>query len=141
MKLLPWPWGEYTDIRPFDAYNVSINSRSQVKEEAWEFVKFLLAEDTQFYLSERNFAVNRKADEKRIAVFDEELEKYNLLGEDNIKAISYIKNSINKNRALGVPDELFNTIWNEIKIYLSGSRSIEETAKVIQNKVELYLNE
>lgn len=104
-------------------------------------MKFIFVEDTQFYLSERNFAVNRKADEKRIAVFDEELEKYNLLGEDNIKAISYIKNSINKNRALGVPDELFNTIWNEIKIYLSGSRSIEETAKVIQNKVELYLNE
>lgn len=104
-------------------------------------MKFLLAEDTQFYLSESNFAVNRKADEKRIAVFAEELEKYNLLGEDNIKAISDIKNSINKNGALGVPDELFNIIWNEIKIYLSSSRSIEETAKVIQNKVELYLNE
>lgn len=141
MRLLPWPWGEYTDTRTFDAYNVSINSRSQNKEEAWEFVKYLLSEDIQFYLSENNFAVNRKADERRIAAFAEELEKYNLLGDDNIEAINDIKNSLNKNAALGVPDELFNTIWEEVKAYLCGSGSAEETAKVIQNKVELYLNE
>ncbi|HCJ56480.1 MAG TPA: hypothetical protein DHV55_03165, partial [Clostridiaceae bacterium] len=124
-----------------DAYNVSINSRSQNKEEAWEFVKYLLSEDIQFYLSENNFAVNRKADERRVAAFAEELEKYNLLGDDNIEAINDIKNSLNKNAALGVPDELFNTIWEEVKAYLCGSGSAEETAKVIQNKVELYLNE
>ncbi|HCJ56520.1 MAG TPA: hypothetical protein DHV55_03405 [Clostridiaceae bacterium] len=85
--------------------------------------------------------INKEADKKRLALIEEEYKKYNRFNKDNMEALNKIKSSLSKNAVLGVPDELFNIIWEEIKAYLSGSKSAEETAKVIQNKVELYLNE
>ena len=71
----------------------------------------------------------------------EPMKKSGFDADANLQAFKDINGSLNKNEALRVPDELFNTIWEEIKTYLSEDKGLEETVKTIQNKVELYLNE
>jgi len=48
---------------------------------------------------------------------------------------------LNKNDAFTFSDEFFDFIWIEVESFLKNEKSAEETAKVVQNKVELYLNE
>ncbi len=139
--VLPEPRSEYSNSIPFLSYNASILEGSSEKEEAWLFIKYLLSEDIQFYLSEKSMVINKEADNKRQEAVYEEFKNYNKDSKDAVEATNKIKSSLNKNSALRAPDELFNTIWEEIKAYLSGGKSAEETAKTIQNKVELYLNE
>lgn len=139
--LLPWPKPEYGNTEVFFAYNAAINSKSEYKDEAWKFIKHLLSEDIQFYIGEDDFTVNKKAGERLLEVQLEQLKKRGYDAYANLQAFKDINNSLNKNEALQVPDELFNTIWEEIDLYLSGSKNEEETIKVVQSKVELYLNE
>ena len=141
IAVLPAPRSEYSDSIVFLSYNASILEGSSKKEEAWSFIKYLLSEDIQLYLSEGSMVINKEADKKRLALIEEKYKKYNRFNKDNMEALNEIKNSLSKNTVLGVPDELFNIIWEEIKTYLSGSKSAEETVKVVQNKVDLYLNE
>ncbi|HCJ56516.1 MAG TPA: hypothetical protein DHV55_03385 [Clostridiaceae bacterium] len=141
--VLPSPKGEYSDAKTFKSFNASINDGSKNKEEAWKFVKYLLSEEIQFYISENDFVINKKADERRISEYLAKMKETNRLEESNayVENLNIIRSNLNNNSSFVPQDELFNTIWEEIKVYLSGSRSAEETAKTIQNKVELYLNE
>ena len=141
MILLPRPKPEYGGNKAFLAYNAAINSKSKYKDEAWKFIKYLLSEDIQFYIGEWDMPVNKKAGERLLEIQLEGLKKNGYDTDSNLQAFKDINNSLNKNAALQIPDELYNTIWEEIKTYLSGSKSEEETVKAIQNKVELYLNE
>ncbi|SHI74490.1 extracellular solute-binding protein [Lutispora thermophila] len=139
--LLPRPKPEYGDTKAFIAYNAGINSKSKYKDEAWEFIKFLLRDDIQSYIGEKDIPVNKRAGEKVLENQLERMRKYGFDADANLQAFKDINSSLNKNEALEVPDELFNTIWEEIKTYLSGNKSEDEVVKVMQNKVELYLNE
>lgn len=38
-------------------------------------------------------------------------------------------------------NEIFNIVYNELDICMSGDRSVEETINIIQNRVQLYLDE
>lgn len=139
--LLPRPKPEHGGNKAFFAYNAGINSNSKYKDEAWEYIKYLLSEDIQFYIGENDIPVNKRADERVLETQLEWMKKNGYDADANLEAFKDIKNSLNKNAALQVPDELFNTIWEEIKTYLSRGKGLEETTKTIQNKVELYLNE
>ena len=139
--LLPRPKPEHGGNKAFFAYNAGINSNSKYKDEAWEYIKYLLSEDIQFYIGENDIPVNKRADERVLEIQLEPMKKSGFDADANLQAFKDINGSLNKNEALRVPDELFNTIWEEIKTYLSEDKGLEETVKTIQNKVELYLNE
>jgi len=143
IRIIPIPEGEKTKSRLFMSYNASILEKSKNKDLSWEFIKYLLSEENQFFLSEYQFVLNKKAEEKRIELFFKQQEDDDMkrVTESEMENIIAIKNSLNKNDAFTFSDEFFDFIWIEVESFLKNEKSAEETAKVVQNKVELYLNE
>ncbi|MGF7058758.1 extracellular solute-binding protein [Brassicibacter mesophilus] len=145
-KVVSAPKGEYTGNRLFYSDFLSINTNSKYKEEAWEFIKFMLTEEIQT-TNEGVFHVNNKANEKQIAEIFEFQEKYKSVMEKNklyyvkeedIKELDRIIENLNKS---GTGDPFYDVIYKEIESFLKGEKTAEETAKMIQNKAEIYLLE
>jgi multiple sugar transport system substrate-binding protein len=128
----------------------AINSRSKNKELAWAFIKFLLSEDMQLStafspssLPLHNSARSQKAEllfsgafmgrgEPLDANQRAALEKY-------IAAVETLSDRIN---SFTVRDTLIDdTINAEAQYFFNGSRTAAEVARVLQGKVDLYLNE
>lgn len=143
-NIIPVPKGLRTDIREVPADCIAINSNSKYKAEAWEFIKLLLSEKVQLKLSEDNFAVSNKANERSKADMLMYLDKYPSSKYyrptdkemDNLKDIMAVVNKIESYNP-----ELNEMIWNEVEHYIKNEKSAEDTAKAIQNKVQLYLQE
>ncbi|MGF7058756.1 extracellular solute-binding protein [Brassicibacter mesophilus] len=140
------PKGEYTGSREFYSHFLSINTNSKHKEEAWKFIKFVLTEEIQLS-NEGYFYINNKANEKQIDdVFkfqekykkDMEKRNYYYVQEEDIEKVDRLKNNINK---LRINDPFYDVIYEEIQPFLKGEKTAEETAKMIQNKAEIYLLE
>jgi multiple sugar transport system substrate-binding protein len=133
-----------TGIREVSVQNIAINSNSLYKEEAWEFIKLLLSEEVQYKLSGSNYLpVNIKADKKSLADMFNDV---NLIPTEwyrpTEKDIGHLKGYMAKiNKISSYDQELDKLIWNEVEKYMKNEKSVEETAKAVQNKVELYLNE
>ena len=141
-----------------------INSGSQNKETAWAFIKFLLSEEMQLAntmptsLPLLNSAREKKAEntltglgamrgysaqggqggqapqmtEAQQAALAEALTGYNA-------AVERLSNQIN---AYIFKDTIVNDmISSEVQYFFEGSKSAEEVANVLQNRVNLYLNE
>jgi multiple sugar transport system substrate-binding protein len=138
-----------------------INSQSKNKALAWAFIKFLLSDETQLSsISAMDIPVNNKArDEKLELIFSgifgnirmgpgggggrteeivlnaqqrQSLENYKAAVErlsDNINSFVVQDTSVN------------DMIASEVQYYFDGSRTAQEVARVLQNKVDLYLNE
>jgi len=142
--IIPEIRGLSTDIREVNARSIAINSNSQYKGEACEFIKLFLSEEVQYKLSESNdLPVNKKADEKSMA---DMLRETNEIPPEwyrpTEKDIGHLKGYMAKiNKISSYDQELDKLIWNEIEKYMKNEKSVEETAKAVQNKVELYLNE
>lgn len=128
-----------------------INANSQNKQTAWAFIKFLLSEEMQLntHLSPRSFPVLSSALEKKaMSVFSgsfmgaqaEELdEKQQQAFNAYLTAIKQLSDQIN---SYTWTDALINDMINaEVQYYFDGSKTAEEVADVLQNKVDLYLNE
>lgn len=142
--VIPAIRGLSTDIREVRARNIAINSNSQYKEEAWEFIKLLLSEEMQLKLSEsNNLPVNNKADERSEAdMFSDKdgmpPDWYRPTDEDmdNLKSLMA---EINKIEPFDI--ELNEIVRNEVEQYMKNEKSAQDTAKAVQNKVMLYLQE
>jgi len=142
--IIPEIRGFSTDIREVNARSIAINSNSQYKGEACEFIKLFLSEEVQYKLSESNdLPVNKKADEKSMA---DMLRETNEIPPEwyrpTEKDIGHLKGYMAKiNKISSYDQELDKLIWNEVEKYMKNEKSVEETAKAVQNKVMLYLQE
>jgi len=124
-----------------------INSYSKNKAAAWAFVKFLLSEEYQSSGLEIALPLNNKAREEReeflFTGFGDMAEKLNARqrqGMEDFKAV--VEKLSDKINALAIRDTVINDmIDNEVRYFFEGSRSAEDTARALQNKVELYLSE
>ncbi|GHU01398.1 ABC transporter substrate-binding protein [Spirochaetia bacterium] len=128
-----------------------INSRSKNKALAWAFLKFLLSEEMELSTSHdagslplHNGARAEKAELLFTGAFmgrggqplndqlRQRMEQYR-------GVVETMSDSINH---FAITDSaVSDMITTETRLFLGGSRSVEETAKVLQNKVDLYLNE
>jgi len=123
-----------------------INSNSKNKAAAWAFVKFLLSEEYQSSGLEIALPLNNKAREEREEFLftgfggNEDLNERQRKGMEDFKAaMEKLSDKIN---ALAIRDTNINDmILNEVKYFFEGSRTAEDTARVLQSKVELYLSE
>lgn len=125
-----------------------INSYSKNKAAAWAFVKFLLSEEFQSSEWEVALPLNNKAREEReellfsgaiFGMFEELSARQRQAREDLKTAIEKLSDRIN---SLAIRDtNIDDMIANEARYFFEGSRNAEETARVLQNKVELYLSE
>jgi multiple sugar transport system substrate-binding protein len=136
---------------PFDyeqAY--AINAHSQNKETAWAFLKFLLSEEMQLSSNLRPTSLpmlNSAREKKMVTMLTSMLgQQGQSLNEAQLEAIAkyneaveQLSDQINSYR---IEDIIVNDmIAAEVSYFFDGTKTAEEVADVLQNKVDLYLNE
>ncbi len=145
------------------SYALSINANSDKKEGAWEFLSFLMGEEAQleFYVKPEDciwsiynyFPMNKNA-------FEELCQKHEAVVNGGVDYDSW--DNYEKLHVRGLTEEraallrealedarphlihtapLIEIIIEEAETYFSGDRSIDEVRKMIENRVQLYLNE
>ena len=157
VRLLNYPSSGKVKGGVFDSDSLfSINSNSENKDLAWEFLKFLLSDEVQSGELE-GFAVNKeslvKTAQKAIEMTgsggmsiavgkkDEKpkIINYRALTQQDIDYINgFIENMriFNRNNA-----SVNKVVQEETLVFFAGQRTAEETAKLIQEKVSIYLGE
>lgn len=133
---------------------IGINAASPVKEQAWDFVKFLLSEqgaaDPDISLGHTGFPISKIAYEKEIQKLRDEGEvpgfkngpaeadafKVNGAYLDLLDAI--VTSAVHP---VDQTTKVSDMITEESKAFFTGQKSAEAVGKLIQNKVTTYLNE
>jgi len=137
--------------RTFDATMYAISSSSELKEEAWEFIKFMTSDET----FGRNNPINKNASEKMLKeMMKSETSSVLMVSDESGKTktinIGPLTNDQYEHIKLTIASlgqlndynlQLKAIIEGELKSYLNDQRSAEDVAKLIQNRVNIYLNE
>ncbi len=123
-------------------YCMALNSASDHKDLAWEFMKYLLSEEVQTLPSIHGLAVNRKGFEAAIERY------YNFYTEGNHSSVDkegyseLLQNWVEQiNDCDTVDSALWTLIEEENRKFFEGKQTAEDTASVLQRKVEQYFNE
>lgn len=150
-EVLAMPLSSENQLRTFDAVLFAINNNSKLKPEAWEFIKFLTAGET----FGGSIPVNKNASENMMKEMmnPENQASIGVTTESGKTKVIVIEPLTDKQyehmkgmiASLGQRNDydgqLKSIIEGELKAYLSGQRSAEDIAKLIQNRVNIYLNE
>ena len=149
----------------YENFYVGISSQSKEPNGAWEFIKFMMDEfyqiNNEYFLdslpSLKNVMYDYVKTNPEIRIFipenstrfytyfdpDEEIPEGNgkvtHINEDFINEL--YENLSDVNIKTEVDDMIRYIIREELSIYFSGAKSAADTAEVIQNRVQLYLNE
>lgn len=131
---------------------IGLNAKSDVKEEAWDFVKFMLSDEMQARAGSAGFPLNKASYAK---VVEEVLEKGEV---ESIQPIGPLKDKVFEITQQDIddlekflagakypvqfkPSKVDEIIREESKAYFSGQKPPEAVAKLIQNRVSTVLNE
>jgi len=136
---------------PFDyTRGFAINSQSKNKETAWAFIKFLLSKEMQLSNTMLNTGIpvnNEARAEKAELIFSGALygraaemnDQLRHAAENYKAAVEKLSDSIN---CFAVQDTIINDmISNEARYFFADNRTAQETARILQNRTELYLSE
>jgi multiple sugar transport system substrate-binding protein len=128
-----------------------INENSANKRTAWEFLKFLLSDEMQtsanlspLSLPINNFARAQKAEAMVSGAYfgmgDDELdETQRVILENYTNVIESFSDQIN---VFVIRDSIVDDmIASEVGYFFDGTKTADEVARTLQNRVELYLNE
>jgi ABC-type glycerol-3-phosphate transport system substrate-binding protein len=131
----------------------AISSKCKHKNEAFDFIKILLSEEIQNNTDLPYIPVNKEAYKKMIDFYsnkDNQKEIGSVLG-DNKRYQSVPFSKEFADTLDGLPDKVetsyfwdgsvYTIIDNEMKDYMSDKKTAEQTAKSINDKVLLFLNE
>ena len=139
-------------IEPSGAY--AICSKSANKEDAWKFIEYVLTQPLGD--NDYGFPANGKELKK---IFDKELEKagqktgsavgwgdggtyeYHYATQEEIDLFYEILGKAKLSPRINGDQEIYNIIEEEIESYFSGQKSVDDVAKVIQSRVNLYVKE
>lgn len=130
---------------PIRSHNcVAINSASENKTLAWEFLKYLLSEEVQTNPSIFGLAVNKKG-------FASCVDRYYRFYGDAKKGNGHVEKKdyrdllrrwMEQVNDCDITDSMLTEMMNEEnEKYFAGEQTAEETAKNLQKKVGQYLNE
>jgi ABC-type glycerol-3-phosphate transport system substrate-binding protein len=145
------PLGGENLTRAFDATMYAINSSSNLKEEAWEFIKFLTSDET----FNRDNPINKNASENMMKeMMKPETSSALMMSDESGKTKTIVIDPLTNKQyeqiksiiaSLGQLNDynlqLKGIMEGELKAYLNDQRSAEDVAKLIQNRVNIYLNE
>jgi ABC-type sugar transport system, periplasmic component len=127
---------------------LGINARSSVKQEAWEFMKFLLSEDMQSAPEFKGLPLNKAVMDKALSGIQAQLQEGMQLMNGVIpqpltdEELKNMKELVEGAAAFTKSDSKINAIVGEEALaYFAGQKSAEEVGKLIQNRVTTYLNE
>jgi multiple sugar transport system substrate-binding protein len=124
----------------------AISRKTQYKREAWQFLKLLLSEEIQSELS--GLAVNKKAQQKYVGrVMGQKMNGsingrnmvFDPLNQKDVDRISRLIRKLKTNYYFDTT--LSSLIKKELTKFFDGKRTAAETAKILQNKVSIYLSE
>lgn len=130
--------------------NFSVFENSSVKEGAWEFLRYFYSDEYQksvlldYSLPVKKSAVEFAAEDAKkgfyLSYLDEYTDEYGInTDEDNQKIIDLINGAAC--RVNTSEDFVYSIIREEADVYFSGQKSAKETAEIIQNRVQNYLDE
>lgn len=108
---------------------VGITSKCRYKKEAFDYIKAILSKENQMNDS-LNVPVNN-------AAFNEQLELVKIIRSDS--QIEELFKTVNSCSLIDA--SILEIINKELPYFLSGKKTAEQTAKAIDEKVSLYLNE
>jgi ABC-type glycerol-3-phosphate transport system substrate-binding protein len=116
-----------------DALRFAISSGSAYKEAAWEFIRAQLIDSAQTKLAQEKYLLPIRQD-----VLEKELANANLTASDRDAFIALLTKP---HSFLTENMEVRKIIQEESAAYFDGTKTIEETARLIQNRVMIYLEE
>lgn len=132
--------------------SLMLNANAANRDGAWEFMKFLLSEEAQEKHAET--ALSRMPVKK--SVFEALIEREIADGPSKNLAKEHMifKGSLTRERADEIEaflesaralpyktEPILNIVREESQYYFNGSKSIEQVADIIKNRVQLYLDE
>ena len=114
-------------------WKYGINKNSKSKGAAWKFIKYLISEEMQSSPEFYSFPVNKKAMAKKLE--REKLkDKSNVItADDPILSDMYVNPARNW--------QVADLVQQEVRKYFDGQRSAEDTASILQSRVNIILNE
>lgn len=151
----------------FEFFNqVGIYSKSNVKEQAWEFIRSCMTKEYQGIITNVHavamptrqdcFDMRVKAmtaTEAYVDDFGQEIEPLEqgsrYIGDLKIqygpvsqKDVDIYVNLVNQTKkSVGFDEEMMKIVFDEAKIYFAGRKSLDKTVQIIQKRVQTYVNE
>ena len=137
----------------YPLYAMAINSNSPHKEGAWEFIEFLLGEEVQYREELYLLPVHRESFDKWLewelwwlteSRFENGRGYIPVYHGENTSAekVNAYKKAIEDARPLPIQTApILKIIQEEAEDYFNGSKNAEEVSRVINNRVQLYLDE
>lgn len=127
----------------------AINGKSEVKQEAWMFLSFLLSGDMQHSSELRGFPLHKAAARNAVQQARGQIETsstplpFPLPAAKTIdQAADTLLSLLDAAGAGGSPDlEITNIVTQEFAYFMNGQKNAAEVSKLIQNRVTTYLNE
>lgn len=126
----------------------AINSASENKEGAWDFLSFVLSEEMQDRI-DWGFPARKDSFEKMLESYEDEvrvedfgwtLGKGTTLLEGDLDMVRQLVESAVYDTA-GAGNVIRSIIFEEAGMYFAGDATLEDTVRKIQNRVSLYLEE
>lgn len=144
-----------------------IYSGSEVKEEAWEFIRMTMSEEYQTNVKRLKFAMfptrkdclewniqTKMATEPYEDKYGNWIEPVDTetwvtdygtkvkIGPASQEDVDVLMDLINRtNKQISMDDEATMIVFEEAQVYFEGDRKLDETVKIIQKRVETYVNE
>ncbi len=127
----------------------SILANSDVKDGAWDFIKYSFFSDSYYSGTKGRYtfpAIDRYIDEqmedfnKLISEEQNEGESFPPMSDEESKEYKAWVRESAKN-VVKLDNNVIRILWDELNAYFNDERSAEETAKMIQNRVSLYVSE
>lgn len=121
---------------------LALNSASENQDLAWEFIKFLLSDEVQSLPSVHGLAVNKRG-------FEAAVERYYKFyadgGNGAVEKGAYEELLESWMKQINACDTVDAALWalieEENSKFFEGGQTAEETASVLQRKIEQYLHE
>lgn len=152
--------GSGTFVDPYSYSYIAVSVNTKHKEEVQKFINYLLSYEQQFVESD---GCSVRLDVLRDSVVidaagDYRLRRTNSLGESSYIYLKMLDTNFlkpdetpwleefmdfveNCRPEPDAPKAISNILYDELAGYFDGNRSVEETAQLIQNRVQLYLDE
>ncbi len=116
---------------------LAMNEKSNNKDKAWDFLKFLLSEEMQSEQDLQGLPVNKKTAETQIRALETSGEN-KLSTEEVAKAKEIIPQLA---RYGGIEPKINDLVMEETVLFFKGEKTAEDVAKTLQNKITLYMEE
>lgn len=141
--------GKYSGTSFKSYFTLGINSKSKVQDEAWNFIKFMLSEEMQSSSVVQGFAMHKGAVEKQLndakqqavagtlPLLEQKFDTETV--ESKIQELHQLLDGASRN--LSSDHKVVSIAIEEFDSYMSGQKTAEDVSKLIQNRVNTYINE